>query len=444
MKKKIFSIIAAAMLIATMVPSIAFAAGAACDGGSECSHEVAIGTKHYDTFSAAVADATNGDTLKLLKNVTMDKTYFGANAGQTLTLDLNGYELTRTWQDWGPGADTTTKSVIYNQGTLTIKDSSTSKSGKIKGHADTSGATGWNQEFKGAAISNAPNAIINIEGGTITRGDENSFGYYTVYNKGTINMSGGLIVNGSCASAMVCNVAGESTFNMTGGKLSQKNFQTLKNETGSTVRISGGTLESDDRTLQNYGTATISGGDMKGDIQIPASGNLSMTNGNVTGELYGNGAATISGGVFSQPVPDRFCATDYVPIQNEDGSYGVVIPVMYNITVNNGTATVNEVEADKAYEGDAIAISAGPAPNGKVFDKWEIAGIDTTSVDLKNKTIEFTMPANDVTATAKYIVAADSATKTGDNANFALWIALMIIAAVGITGTMLYRRKYNA
>lgn len=445
MKRKLLSIIAASILAVALIPGVAFAAGETCDGGSECSHEAAIGTAHYATVLAAVNDANSGDSIKLLKDVSMPKAYFGAKAGQSLTLDLNGKTLTRTWQEWG-GDNETTQCVIYNQGTLTIKDSSSSKSGKIQGYSDTSGNAGWNQDFRGAAISNASGATLNIEGGTITRGDVNSFGYYTVINKGTINMSGGLIVNDSCSSAMVRNMPGGSVFNMTGGKLSQKRFQTLKSENGSTINICGGTLESDDRTLQCYGTATISGGTLNGDIQIPASGNLSITNGTLNGEMYGKdgkeGTVSVSGGSFSQPVPDRFCAADYVPTQNADGSYSVVVPVEYSITVNSGTATVNGAEGSVALEGDAIVITADSAPEGKVFDKWEITGLDTSNLDLSKETINFDMPASDVVATATYVAAAEAATSTGDHTNLMLPI-VMAILALGAIATLMVSRKQD-
>ena len=299
------------LLICTMLLGLmataAFATDETCSGGS-CGHVAAIGNAHYDTFAEAVTAASSNDIdteIVLLKDVTMDNTYFGAAVGQTLTLDLNGKTLTRTWQDWD-GDQLTTKSVIYNQGTLTIKDSSDNNTGKIQGYSDISGATSWNQELRGIAISNASGAALTFEGGTITRGDVNSFGYYTVYNKGTFNMSGGVITNGSCSSAMVCNVEGGSKFVMTGGELKQLGFQTLKNENGSTVEISGGTLTSDDRTLQNYGTATINGGTFNGDIQIPSSGSLNIINGTINGELYGRegstGTINITGGTVNSTI----------------------------------------------------------------------------------------------------------------------------------------------
>lgn len=446
MKRKVKVIIVAAVMILTMMPSAAFAASQSPCTQSPCAHEAAIGEVHYDKFSEAVAAAQDGNTITLLKNVTMDKTYFGAEAGQSRILDLNGFTLTRTWQDW-VGDDTTTKSVIYNKGALTIRDSSAAKTGKIQGYSDTSGSSGWNQEFKGAAISNAVGATINLEGATITRGDKENYGFYTVYNKGTINMSGGLIVNGSNSSSLVCNVEGGSDFTMTGGTLSQKSFQALKNEPGSTVEISGGTIESGDRALQNYGTATVTNGTLNGNIQIPAGGMLTITKGVINGKLFGDGSAEISGGTFSQAVPEEFCAPNFVPTQNADGSFGVIVPERYDITVIDGTVKVNGIDAKDAIAGDNVSITANAAPKGKTFDKWVITGADTSGMDVTKAELTFTMPASDVTATATYKNAAadgDNSPGTGDETNMAIWIALIAITTLAGAGTVLYKRKNTA
>ena len=374
------------------------------------------GEKYYGDIQTAIDNVKSGDTITLLNDITMDKTYFGAKAGETLTLDLNGYTLTRTWQDWGPGEDTTTKSVVYNQGTLTIKDSSDAKTGKIQGHSDTSGKTGWNQEFKGAAISNATGAVLNVEGGTITRGDENSFGYYTVYNKGTINMSGGLITNGSIGSAMVCNVAGGSTFVMTGGELRQEGFQTLKNESGSIIKINGGKLTSGDRTIQNYGTATLNGGIFEGDIQILASGALTITGGMYKGELYGNsegiGTVMISGGIFTTAPDEKYIVDGKRAYKNGDeynvwpiqkpntGTSGTTTPpaedntpadpvVTPSVSITNGEAKA-AVTNNQANE----IIKAAEASNGATVEiKAE------TKADVKAASVE--MPANILTEVAE-------------------------------------------
>ena len=75
---------------------------------------------------------------------------------------------------------------------------------------------------------------------------------------------------------------------------------------------------------------------------------------------------------------------------------------LYNISVEGGTARIDGEERYKAAEGESVQLNASGAPEGKEFDRWVIAGIDTTDLDLTSGTLIFTMPAGDVTAKATY------------------------------------------
>ena len=71
-------------------------------------------------------------------------------------------------------------------------------------------------------------------------------------------------------------------------------------------------------------------------------------------------------------------------------------PVSYSITVTNGTA--NKVTA---VSGDSVTITANEI-DGQIFNEWIIVGFDTTDLDLTQNVLTFTMPANEVTATAVF------------------------------------------
>ena len=71
-------------------------------------------------------------------------------------------------------------------------------------------------------------------------------------------------------------------------------------------------------------------------------------------------------------------------------------PVSYSITVTNGTA--NKVTA---VSGDSVTITANEI-DGQIFNEWIIVGFDTADLDLTQKVLTFTMPANEVTATAVF------------------------------------------
>ena len=69
-------------------------------------------------------------------------------------------------------------------------------------------------------------------------------------------------------------------------------------------------------------------------------------------------------------------------------------PTTYTVAVTNGSGSGDYTE------GANVTITANAAPQGKVFDKWEVTG--ATVANVNSATTSFTMPANAVTATATY------------------------------------------
>ena len=71
----------------------------------------------------------------------------------------------------------------------------------------------------------------------------------------------------------------------------------------------------------------------------------------------------------------------------------------YTVTVTDGTA-----DKTIAHYGDTVKITAGEAPEGKVFDKWtcETAGITIEFASATSASTTFTMPAGNVTVKAHY------------------------------------------
>ncbi len=69
----------------------------------------------------------------------------------------------------------------------------------------------------------------------------------------------------------------------------------------------------------------------------------------------------------------------------------------YNVTVNSGTADVPTAAA-----GATVTITAGTAPAGKEFDKWEVVSGTIALAEATSSTTTFTMTAEDVEVTATY------------------------------------------
>jgi hypothetical protein len=145
-----------------------------------------IGDSPYVNMAPAISAVTKGGTIKLSANNTWSSATVIA-AEKDFTIDLNGYTITAT-------------ATIVNNGTLTITDSSTEKTGAIS-VADAN------------AIEN--NGTLTVESGTI------SSGAYAIYTSGD-----------------------DSTVSITDGTFTGTTAALAKGDTGS-ITVSGGTFSSD-------------------------------------------------------------------------------------------------------------------------------------------------------------------------------------------------------
>ena len=292
-----------------------------------------IGENGYVTLAAAIAEAKDGDTVKLLKDVTEN---IEIAATKKLTLDLNGFTLN--------GGTGTAKAALTNYGTITIKDSSTAKTGTIK--RDDNGTMGETSYY---VINNK--GTMTIESGTVT----NNSGYRKQ------NTSGSMV-----GSSLICNGDDDAltpVLNIKGGKFKQENFIAIKNGLLGTLNVSGGEISSKHSAIQNWYKATITGGTINGQLWTDAyvwaggksigetkiggnaefngeivmditgsvaptlainGGNLNVTKWRITNAAANAGAKpAVSGGTFTSAVPADYCADGFIPTKNADGTYGV-------------------------------------------------------------------------------------------------------------------------
>ena len=414
----------------------------------------------YDTLAAAITAAKNGETVKLLKDVTENVTI---PADKTITLDLNGKKLVNSEnaQD-DKVADADRKHTITNNGTLTIKDS-------------VGGGIVDNVSHGRAAIYNA-GTITEIKGGKFTRSVDNSTdaasakgnSWYVIYNSenATINkISGGeFLAIGKFSSLF----RSDGTIDeISGGTFTQDGFIAFKNQ-GTVKKISGGTFSSKEQScIQNWGTidevcggtitagsigiwnlssdkyaapgkvGVISGGSISGTTaairltdydNTPDGGNkpsttckasASITGGTITGALdvRENTKLTISGGTFDRPIDSKYCASGFVPKANSDGTYGVTRPSSgssssssydptYSVSTpsktEHGTVTVSPKSASK---GDTVTVTVKP-DSGYVLETLTVTdknGNELTLKDKGNGKYTFTMPAGKVEVKATFM-----------------------------------------
>ena len=299
-------------------------------GVKEGAYVAKVDNVKYETLQAAIAAAKDGDIVKLLANVTEN---VKIAATKNLTLDLNGFTLN--------GGTGTAKAALTNYGTITIKDSSTAKTGTIK--RDDNGTTGETSYY---VIRNQ--GTMTIESGTVI----NNSGYRKTNPTGSM-IGSSLICNGDCDEG--------GTLTIKGGTLTQNNFIAIKNGALGVLHVTGGTITSNHSAIQNWFKADITGGEIKGQLWTDAyiadesvgetkiggdakftgeivmdiygsvaptlainGGNLNVTNWRITSAAANAGAKpAVSGGTFTSAVPAEYCAPNYEPVANPDGTYGV-------------------------------------------------------------------------------------------------------------------------
>ena len=82
---------------------------------------------------------------------------------------------------------------------------------------------------------------------------------------------------------------------------------------------------------------------------------------------------------------------------NDINVAAVLEDIDYTVSVTGGTT-----DKETAHYGDTVTIKANEPETGKEFGRWEITGLDTSGLELSNAELTFTMPASEVTATARY------------------------------------------
>ncbi len=261
-----------------------------------------------------------GGTIKLTSDITAvkeDSTVWPAlevPIGVTATLDLNGHKLDRGLSGATAAAG---GNVITVRGNLTVKDSSSTKTGIITGGNTTGNGGGVRVKsgsFRLESGTISGNSAKNYGGGvyiaeyvpfTMTGGtiSGNSAVFYGggVYNSGTFTMTGGTI-SGNSADFYGGGVYNSGTFFMTGGAISGNSAKDfgggVYNE--GTFDLSGGTISENKANVSsgggvyNQGTFDLSGGAISGNSATEKGGGVYTHNGStftMTGGTIGGTTA---------------------------------------------------------------------------------------------------------------------------------------------------------
>ena len=338
----------------------------------------------YDSLTEAVAAAKDGETITLVKAVELTST-LSITADKKITLDLNGCKIS---------ADMNGPHMICNAGNLTITDSSAAKTGEIAKVGDASNygyvienhgtmlldsckitstssvssaiENGWYTPAQNTSGTNCTMTIQNAEVTSVNAAG----GLYTVKNDdyGVMVINGGIFTNGTEGAGAVLNWNNLTIHNGTFTGTSA--VRTLKSgtndyETGRTY-IYDGTFNGKIDTLAGYGE---------------------------------NIDVNISGGSFSQPVKEEYCADGFIPKDNGNGTYGVK------------TGTYAAKIGDTKYESLEVAVSNVTADETITL----LQDVPAESVITVARTISFKVDTNKSDGSGVYAFAADTNIIKGNN-----------------------------
>ena len=398
-----------------------------------------IGETRYETLTAAIAAAQNGETVTLLKDVTADITI---PAGKTITLDLNGKKLT-----------VPTDAGILVQGKLTVTGNGTVTCEKTPFMVDAgeliieNGAVNSDKDY-GIYAKNG--GQITVNGGTLTSsfavlsgnnttGDMNftvNGGTLTSKSSEAIYMPGQqtLIINGGVINGGISARMGQITVNggVINGMTASQTADAMKdyyNYSGSAwigdaIYVWGGTYKSDNAN-GNKTNLTINGGTINGNahraIAIYDIGtnyeqeiSVNISNANVSGDVvldktYGNHThnvttnISITGGLFSSDPSAYVAAGHYVDASN-NGDYPYTVKEGTKtdapIIVKDATdVTVPDSEAIKGLTNDdktniANKSSVDGVAEAIADNKAALIPADVNTTDAKKVEIEVTVKVN--------------------------------------------------
>ncbi len=296
--------------------------------------------------------ATDGSNIQLGQDITAGEsdTDLRVPDNVTVTLDLKGYMIDRGLTDRRP-SERGSVITIDTEGTLTINDTSTGKTGKITGGI----ANG------GAGILNGGHLTIN--GGSITgnRSLQNGSGIYN--QKGSITISGGNITNNVSSGANGVGYGG-GIYNLAGTVII--NSGSISNNT---TYGGGGGIYNTFYSSSQRSTLIINGGNITGN-------RTSNSNGQGGGGIYNSGSdLIISGGSITN---------------NESGSYGGgIYNNSGNLTISNCSITGNSA-AGRYSRGGGVYINSSTETatiSGNVIIDNNTLGTDANNLYLAGSTI---------------------------------------------------------
>ena len=486
--KKFLAALLCVMMVVVLMPTMAFADG---EGDSEAVAQVSAGetTQTYTTLAEAIQSLEGmSGTITLLDDVEGQ----GVFSSGTVTLDLAGHQIISTSVNNQEYLGT----ITVKGGSLTINDTSSEKSGAVRGGMFAVVVQSGSLIVNGGTYGACENATLQwnepllVGGGTCVVNDgtfvDGSLEYFSVYGPGSLTVNGGRFDSlpyfpekggaaiwvaeddglmkayatyadfaaknsdvftydsatnvltmkadfnkpvpdpGDTAGVffnddVTLDLAGhtwdlsfessnyERNLMVINGGVEVTIMDSSENETGKitntngnvievmgTLNISGGTIEqkfkwgmSPTILLDGNATVNMSGGTITGSsngfrIQPESDGTagtvqtINITGGTISTSAAninlndrGSASCEISGGNFNKPIQDGWCAEEYLPIINPDGTYTVQTSDVKIASVTDSEGNVKQyVSLGKALasanDGDTVMLLADIELSGEV------------------------------------------------------------------------------
>ena len=327
-----------------------------------------IGDIFYLTLADAIAAAQAEETITLVRDIDLGGAKITVPAGKNITIDLNGKTVGGTH-----GAEYAMIHV-QNGADMTIDD--TIGGGKITCAAggNNVGAVIW---VEGSLVQNAGSIELTGAWALGFNVDLRPNAWGTAHTvPASFVMNGGKIVSTDTAVRVASNSSDSYSelgvnFTMNGGEIESAwdaIFVQHLYAGDLNINIEEGSISGANSALRIYGDA---GSDV----------DMLIKNGAFTGpikiaEAYvGTDAIAISGGVFSVPVEESYCAEGYIPVAYADGTYGVKQGV-FTVRLNGAGFETLQAALDAAQAGDNEIVLLGDSDETVIVSQTE--GVNIT------------------------------------------------------------------
>ena len=359
-------------------------------------------TSSTGKITVALADAADGDTLILLKNISASSQL---NVTKAITIDLGGYTLTNSYAPSNGGYSLLTRAAVtMKNGTytstkatargigavadFTLENATLSAAGLVGlgcSAADATYTVKNSTVIGNYALANfVNNATINIENSTIT-GTGTGI-YHNGSNSGlkltatgstitaaATGATNGIYVSGSTSTMTAAGAQQVTLTNCTvsGGTAVEVKYTDLT-LTDCTVTATAETpsYTQDDNGAATTGFAVVSTDNTTGAATPAPKGTITIqgANGSYKGQVglasletvkteyadFKDTTYAVSGGSFTKAVLPEYCADGFVPAANADGTYGVKVAPVAKIGTVEYTTLAEAIAA--ANDGETVTL----------------------------------------------------------------------------------------